>query len=135
MRNSGGYSFIELIMAILLMSIAIPGIVLMFTYVMTNSHDAEFVAISNFLASEQMEIILADKAGTGVGYGYDSITAGRYSSVNPGAPFGAWSRSVSVETQPPDDLGFDYKVITVTVSHPLVSTVVMTSFVLDHSGI
>jgi type II secretory pathway pseudopilin PulG len=92
-----GYSLIEMIMTILLMSIAIPSIVMMFTGVLTNSHDAEFMTVSSLLATEQIVIILADKAGTGVGYGYASINSGKYANVDPPAPFDDWTRTVAIQ--------------------------------------
>lgn len=131
---SNGYSLIEMIMTILLMSVAIPSIVMMFTGVLSNSHDAEFMTVSSLLASEQLEIILADKAGTGIGYGYASINSGRYANVNPPAPFEDWTRVVSIQTV---DAGqpYEYKEITVTVSQSLIPSIVLTAFVFDHSGI
>ncbi len=129
-----GYSLIEMIMTILLMSVAVPSIVALFTGVMTNSHDAEFITVSNLLATEQLEIILADKAGTGVGYGYASINSGRYANVDPPAPFDDWSRTVNIQTV---DAGqeYEYKEISVTVGQSLIPSITITAFVFDHSGL
>ncbi len=129
-----GYSLIEMIMTILLMSIAIPAIVMMFTSVLTNSHDAEFMTVSNLLATEQMEIILADKAGSGAGFGYANINSAKYANVNPPTPFNDWTRTVSIALV---DSGqaYEYKEITVTVNQSLIPAVVLTAFVFDHSGL
>jgi len=132
--NRDGYSLIELIMVIIFGSVAIPGIVGMFTTVLTNSHDAEFIGIANMLAIQQVEIILADKAGSGAGYGYAAINNAKYANVNPGAPFDAFSRSVNIQTINPGQT-YEYKLITVTVSSPVTPSVVLKAFVMDHSAI
>lgn len=129
-----GYTLIELVLAIMVTSIAIPSILALFATVLMDSHDAEFMSVAQMLAIQQVEIILADKAGTGEGYGYDSITNGRYANVNPGAPFESWSRSVSIQTVDEGEM-YEYKLITVTVPNPLIPSVELTAFVLDHSGL
>ncbi|MCF7811247.1 hypothetical protein K9N50_09710 [bacterium] len=129
-----GYSLIELVMIILLFSVSMPAIVSMYTGVLTNSHSAEYMTIAELLAVEQMEIILAHKAGSGAGYGYGSITAARYSSVNPSAPYSAWSRSVDVQTINSGG-SYEYKLITVTVDHALINAIILETVIFDHSGI
>jgi len=128
-----GYSLIEMVMVILLMSVAIPGLVGLYTTVLTNSHNAEIMTVADLLAVEQMEIIFADKHGSGLG-GYNAINSGRYSSVNPTGYFSAYTRTVNIQTinagQP-----YEYKLITVTVNHPLIPSVVLNAAVLDHSGL
>ncbi len=129
-----GYSMVEIIIAIIFATIAIPGIVGMYTAVLTNSHSAEIMTVANLLAVEQMETILADKAGTGVDYGYSAINSQKYASVTPTSPFTGYSRTVDVQTI---DSGqtYEYKLITVTVGHSLIPEVVLVSFITDHSGI
>jgi len=129
-----GYSLLELVITIMLLSVAIPGIIEMYTTAMTNTHVAEVQTIAELLATEQMEIIIAHKAGSGGGFGYASITQGRYSSVNPGAPFTEYTRSVSVQTINPG-AAYEYKLVSVTVNHPLISAITMTTTLYDHSGI
>lgn len=129
-----GYSMIELVMVILLFSIAVPGLVGLYTSVLTNSHSAEIMTVAELLAVEQIEIILAHKGGSGGGFGYDSINADRYSSVDPDEPFDAYSRSVSVQIVN-EDQDYEYKLITVTVNHDLIEPVALTTIVMDHSAI
>ncbi len=127
-----GFSLIELVMVILLVSIAVPGLVGLYTSVLTNSHTAEILTVAELLAVEQMEIILTHKAGSGVGYGYASITAGRYSSVNPAAPFDAYTRTVNVQSGNWGAL-YPFKLITVTVNHDLINPITLSTVIFDHS--
>jgi len=129
-----GYSMVELVVTIILLSVAIPAIASMYATTFAHSQTAEIITTAELLAIEQMEIILAHKAGSGGGFGYSSITAGRYSSVNPSAPFSAFTRTVNVQTV---DTGaqYEYKRITVTVDHGLTSPIVLTTIVMDHSAL
>lgn len=129
-----GYSLMELIMVIILMTIAIPAIVSMYTTVLTNSHNAEYMTIADLLAIEQVETILADKAGTSAGFGYASINTARYAAVNPPAPFTAFTRTVTVTTIN-TGLQYEYKQITVTVSHALIPDVELVTAIFDHTGL
>jgi Tfp pilus assembly protein PilV len=133
-NNAYGYSLIELVMVILLFSASMPAIVSMYTSVLTNSHSAEYLTIAELLAVEQMEIILAHKAGTGGSYGYGTITSARYSSVNPPAPFSAWTRSVSIQTVNSGG-AYEYKLITVTVDHDLIDVITLETIIFDHLGL
>ncbi len=129
-----GFSLLELVITIMLLSVAIPGIVEMYNTALTNSHTSEIITTAELLAAEQIEIILAHKAGSGAGYGYGSITQARYANVNPAAPFGEYTRSVTVQTVNPG-AAYEYKLITVTVDNSLINPVTLTTFIMDHSGI
>jgi len=126
-----GFSLIELVLVILMISLAVPSITRLYSTIFTQGHTAEFMTVANMLATEQMEIILADKAGSGEGYGYDSINSSRYSNVQPGGLFNAFSRTAEIQTFNVDE-DFEYKVITVTVSMDLTPNIVLTAFVMDH---
>jgi len=135
LKESPGFSLIELVMTIVFTSIAFPGITSLLVNVVNNSHDAELMTIANNLAQEQMENILADKAGTGAGYGYANINTAKYASVNPTSPFTAFTRTVTVTTQNLISASYPAKVIVVRVTHPMIPPVVLTGFILDHSAI
>ena len=131
-----GFSLIELVLAIVMTGIAFPGIVGLFVNVASNSLASEIMTTANLLAQEQIEIIIADKAGTGSGFGYSAITSAKYASVNPTSPFTAYQRTVSVTTQ---NLGgsasYPAKIVQVTVSHSMIPSVVLTTILLDHSSL
>jgi len=134
--EASGFSLMELVMTILFTSIAFPGIASIFVTALNNSHDAEMMTIANNLAQEQMEIILADKAGTGGGFGYSAITTAKYASVNPPSPYNAFTRSVTVTTQNLNgNPSYPAKLIVVRVTHPMIPPVVLGAFICDHAAI
>jgi prepilin-type N-terminal cleavage/methylation domain-containing protein len=134
LRKVDGFSLLELVITIMLLSVAIPGIVEMYNTALTNSHVAEIQTIAVLLATEQMETIIAHKAGSGAGFGYASITQARYASVNPGAPYGEFTRSVTIQTVNPG-AAYEYKSVAVTVNHPVISAITLTTMLYDHSAI
>ena len=132
--DSNGYSLVEMVIVIIFATVAIPAVVGMYTTVLTNSHNAEIMSVANLLAAEQIEIIFADKAGTGPGYGYSAINSQKYTDVTPTSPFNGYSRTVSVQTVNAGQ-AYEYKLITVTVGHPLIPDIVHNSFVMDHESL
>jgi hypothetical protein len=125
-----------MMMVILLAIIAFPGITQMITSVYLNGTQSEIMIIANALAIQQMEIVLADKAGSGSGYGYDAITSAKYSSVNPPSPFNAFGRTVSVTAfNINGNAAYPAKQIVVRVTHSQIPDIVITSFVTDHPGL
>ena len=133
-RVIDGYSLMELIIVIILATVAMPGIVGMYTTTMVNSQKAELMTMSDMLAREQMEIILADKAGTGAGFGYANINTAKYASVNPTGYFASFARTVTITTLNPGGL-YESKMIVVTVSHTKIPSVVLTGLIFNHAGI
>jgi len=134
LKKVDGFSLLELVITIMLLSVAIPGIVEMYNTALTNSHVGEIQTIAELLATEQMEIIIAHKAGSGAGYGYASITQARYASVNPAAPFTEFTRTVTVQTINAG-AAYEYKRVSVTVNHSLISAITLTTALFNHSGI
>jgi len=136
LHESPGFTLMELVMTIVFTAIAFPGILSLLVNTSINSHDAELMTIANSLAQEQMEIILADKAGTGTGYGFSNITTAKYANVNPASPYNAFTRTVTVTSQNlAGSASYPAKVIVVRVSHPMIPPVVLTGFILDHASI
>ncbi len=131
-----GFTLIELVLVIVVASIAFPGMLTMYNFIYTNSADAEFMTIATLLAIEQMENILADKAGSGAGYGYDAITSAKYASVNPPAPFNGFTRTVSVtNVNINNNPSYPAKQIVVTVGHPKIPNVVIQTLITNHPGL
>lgn len=135
-RDPKGFSIIELVLVIILAGIAFPVMVYMFTSVYMNGHNGEYMTIANVLAIQQMETILADKAGSGAGYGYSAITSAKYASVNPPAPFTAFTRSVTVTNiNINNNASYPAKQIVVRVSHSAIPDIVLTNIITDHSSL
>ena len=134
LKKFDGYSLIELVTVILLVVTIMPGLTGMYSTVFTNSHTAEFITVAELLAVEQVESILAHKGSSMSGFGYSTINNARYSSVNPGAPFSGFTRSVNIQVFNPGGQ-YEYKLITVTVDHSLISTVTLQTIIMDHSAL
>ncbi|MBM3326586.1 MAG: type II secretion system protein [Calditrichaeota bacterium] len=135
-KSKNGYSLVELVAALVLSGLMLPTVVDIFGTTAANSFDAEFMSIANFLAVEQMEIILADKAGSGAGYGYSAITSAKYANVNPPAPFNGFTRTVTItDFNINNNPSYPAKQIVVRVHHPTIPDVVLTAFITDHSGL
>ncbi len=123
-------------MVIVLAAIAFPVMVSMYTSIYTNGHDGELMTIANNLAIQQMEVIIADKAGSGAGYGYSAITSAKYSSVNPPSPFTAFTRTVTVTTlNIAGNAAHPAKQIVVRVRHSAIPDIVLTMLLTDHSAL
>ena len=136
LKDIRGYLLIELVMVIVIAGIAFPVIVTSFTQVYLNGGRAELMTISNAVAIQQMEIILADKAGTGVGFGYTNITSAKYASVDPPSPFDSFHRTVTVtDFNINGNASYPAKQIVVRVTHSLIPDVVLTAFITDHSAL
>lgn len=123
-----GYSLIEIILVILIIGIAIPPVIHLFTYNLTSSVNSEIYTKACQFAEEKMEEILADKRADDAGRGYDYIVyPNRYSSDNPET---GYSRSVSISQT--TTAGVQHAEIVVTVSHDLIENVVLTTWVSDY---
>jgi len=131
-----GFSIVELVMVIVLAAIAFPVMVAMYTSIYINGHDGELMTMANNLAIQQMEVIIADKAGSGAGYGYSEITTAKYSSVNPPSPFTAFTRTVTVTSvNIAGNASYPGKQIVVRVRHSSIPDIILTHLITDHSGL
>jgi type II secretory pathway pseudopilin PulG len=138
LATTSGFSLLELVMTIIFTSITMPALASMFMQAIENSPKAEFMMVANMLAQEQVEIIIADKAGSPVasGFGYSNITSAKYASVQPPSPYNSWGRTVTITTvNMGGSASYPAKVITVTVTHAKMRPVVLTCCITDHSGL
>jgi Tfp pilus assembly protein PilV len=122
-----GYSLIEVILVVLIIAIAIPPILQLFSDNLTNSMDSEIYTKACYLAEEKMEEIFADKRASGRGYDY-IVEVGQYLSVTPVTGF---TCSVSID-ETKSYAGIDFAEIVVTVSHQSIEDVILYSWVTDY---
>lgn len=87
-----GYSLIELIIVIVILSIAIPMLVYMLGNLAAQSIASEKRTTATFLCQEKIEEIIADRWNPNIGF--DNIPVGSFSESIPGFP--DFSRSVSI---------------------------------------
>lgn len=128
--DTKGYSLIEIILVILILGIAIPPIIHLFSYNLENSVQSEAYTRATYFAEEKMEEILADKRASYAGKGYNYILApGRYPDDVPETGF---TRTITIDTLNKVLNGVHYAEITVTVSQSSIQDVVLTTWVTNY---
>lgn len=128
--DTEGYSLIEIILVILILAIAIPPVIHLFSYNLENSVDSEIYTKATYFAEERMEEVLADKRASSSGKGYDYILGvGRYPDDLPET---GYSRAVSVDTTGKIINGVSYAEVIITVNHSNINSVVLTTWVTDY---
>ncbi|MFY9269746.1 MAG: prepilin-type N-terminal cleavage/methylation domain-containing protein [Candidatus Manganitrophaceae bacterium] len=98
-----GFTLIEIILAVLVISIAVVGMTSAISFVGQGSLDAEATSTAKELAQEKLEQIMGDKRDMARGYAY-VITPGQYPAEPAVAGFTNYSRSVTVTEVNPSDL-------------------------------
>lgn len=112
-------------MAIVVIAIAIPPILTLFSQNITDSHESEVYTKATLHAVARIEEILGDKRAGSAGYGWDYILQpGQYPDDT---PEDGYTRSVLIDTTGNSFQGVTYASIVVTVSHANISNVVLTT--------
>lgn len=117
-RYGAGFSLIEAIIAIVILSVAIPP---MF-WAMRDAAERRVTPVmltrARWLAAEKLEDIMADRYCSSRGYGY--LLTANYPSEPAIPEFGGFSREVAVVERGADlqSAGTGYKIATVRVSYP-----------------
>jgi len=91
MKNQAGYSLIEIIVTIVFVGIAFPGLIAFFANIMTDSVESGAYTEAIVLTQSKMEEITADKLSPDRGYDYIR-TAGQY----PSETIGQFTRTTTV---------------------------------------
>lgn len=115
-RGPTGFTLIETIAAIVILTIAIPPMLWSIRQAQVQRVNPVQVSKARWLATERLEDIIADRHSTTRGYGY--LITGNYPSEVPIAGFASFSRSVSINETAADlvTAGTGYKKATVTVN-------------------
>lgn len=100
MGRGKGFTFIEAILAMLIIGIGCTGLMTAFTVVNRQSGDTQMTVTAAFLAQEQMERIVADK----IYRGYPFIVPNNYPPQVLPVPFERYSRSIVIQEVAPGDL-------------------------------
>lgn len=116
-KNQKGFTLIETVLSILVLSIAMGGTLLLFQNATSHSVDSDYRVIAAQLANEKIESIIADKALQG----YDSIIEGNYPDETLTGAFNGIQRIVTITEVDPNDLNTaqadsGYKRVRVTVT-------------------
>ena len=91
MKNQAGYSLIEVIVTIVFVGVAFPGLIAFFTNVMVDSVESKAYTEAIVLTQSKMEQIAADKMSATRGYTYVR-TSGQY----PNETIGQFTRTTTV---------------------------------------
>ena len=126
LNKSDGYSLIEMILVILILAIAIPPIVNIFSQNLNKNVNSEIYTKASLFAEEKLEQILSDKRVNS----YSFVTANdRYQDDSPATGF---SRSVSIIDASKIINGIPYAEVVVTVSHINITDVVLTTWMTNY---
>ncbi|MDO8518977.1 MAG: prepilin-type N-terminal cleavage/methylation domain-containing protein [Deltaproteobacteria bacterium] len=137
LKNKKGFSLIEAILTITLLSLGLAGGLTLFQNSTDNSLMKDNRVIASQLASEKLESIILDKTFQG----YDFIDETNYPDEDLADPFDAFSRSVIIEEVQAADLttpevGSGYKRIDVQVTWGVegYQTITVSTVLTDYTG-
>lgn len=129
-QKEHGFTLLEIILVIVVIGIAVPPVLTLFTQNLTDSNESEAYTKANLHAVERMEEILGDKRAVDAGYGWSYINqSGQYPND---VPETGYTRSASIDTAGNSYGGVTYALIQVTVSHANINNVVLTSWATDY---
>ncbi len=117
-RNDRGFTLVEAICAIVIISIALPAMFWTMRDAQTKRADPVLANRARFLAQERLEDIIADRHSTTRGYTY--VVAGNYASESAVAGFTNFARSVAIVESGSNlvaNSGTGYKSVAVTVTY------------------
>lgn len=114
-RRSRGFTLIEMILAIVVISVAFPPMLWAIQGAQATRVAPVLFSRARWLASEKLEDVIADRHAATRGYSY--VLTGNYPAEAPVSGFTGFTRSVAVvETGPKFVVGgTGYKTVTVTV--------------------
>jgi prepilin-type N-terminal cleavage/methylation domain-containing protein len=115
-RRRRGFTLIEAIVAVLVVSIAAPATLLVIRDALVRRTAPIMASRARWLAAERIEDVIADRHSTTRGWAY--VTQANYSSEAAIAGFTGFSRTTSIVERAANltSAGTGYKVVTITVS-------------------
>lgn len=129
-KDNRGFTLLEVILVIVIIGIAVPPVLTLFTQNLTDSSESEAYTKATLYAVERMEEVLGDKRAVDDGYGWSYIlVTNQYPNDTPETGF---TRSVSIDTTGNSSGGVTYALIQVTVSHADINNVVLTSWATNY---
>lgn len=112
------FTLIELVAAVMLMSIAFPPLAIAMRDGVVRQAGMNQRIVARWLAHERLEQVIADRHSASGAKGYPNILTANYAAESPVSGWPAFNRSVAVSetTQNLATAGTGYKVVTVTVT-------------------
>jgi len=122
-----GFSLLEVILVVVLIAIAIPPLLRLFSHSILGSVDSELRTKATLYAQEKLEQILNDKKVAG---GFQTvITPGRYP---PDVPEEGFTRTVQIQSEGLSYNGVPYARVVVTVSHAGIPDVQLETWITNY---
>lgn len=121
-----GFTLLELILVVMVATVAIAPLMSMFSNAVYNSVKPVIATEAVFLAQEKIETIIADAAAQGRGYDY--IINSNYPDISNPPEFSGFSISVTVAAESLYQ-GVNFKLVDVTVSNSAIDDVVLSTWV------
>lgn len=119
-----GATILEIVITMLLLSIAVPGLVQLYSRAIVDTATTDLQARATFLAQQKLEEIFADKWSPTRGYTY-VVTGGRYPSEN---LTGGFVRTTVIDTVGKVLSGTSYALVQVRVAHGVSGTLQVQSW-------
>lgn len=118
-RPSSGFSLIEAIIAIVILSVAVPAMFWAVRDAADRRAEPVMLARARWLAAEKLEDIIADRHSAGRGFSH--IMTAHYPAEETVDGFPAFAREVEIVERGVDLLtpGVGYKIATVRVTYPI----------------
>ena len=143
-KNQKGFSLIETIIVIIVISIGAIGVLTVFITGMKGAADPLITIQAVELAQEKLDIIIADRQYTARSYSYATNPA-NYPAENPVSGFASFNRSVAIACVTTADLNAagsapapscvgvtNYARVTVTVTHAAIGSVTAVTLLTNY---
>lgn len=128
LRSEAGFSLMELVIVILVMSVALLPLITQMVQATIHGMDGQAASTAGFLARERLEQVLADANAPGVGYA--NILTARYPAESPLPGFAGFARTTTVSGDSTWS-GLTFRAVAVTVTSPLTPAVTLTTWVVQ----
>jgi len=139
--QSNGFTLIETIITLVVLSIAVVGVLSVFATGIKGSANPSLVGQATQLAQEKMDIIAGDRINPARGYAWITAAVNPYPAENPITGFAAFNRSVTIFCVNAGALNTNtgaqpcasgYAHITVTVANTTTGNVTVESLVANY---
>ena len=136
---AAGFTLIETIITLVVLSIAAVGVLTVFTVGISGSADPLILSQATSLAQERVDTIMGDRLNPARGFNY--ILPGNYPAENPVTGFAAFNRSTNIFCVTAIDLNTNtgappcasgYAHVTVTVTHAVTGSVSLITVVTNY---
>ncbi len=128
LENCQGFTFVEVIIIIVILGIAIPALMSLLSSNLIDSAKFKIITEANVYAQEKLDEIIADKKSPARGYNW-VITAGRYLDD---VPANGFTRTVFIDTTGIVHNGIPYALIQVSVHHNEIPELELTTWLTEY---